>query len=235
MNSDDISSITKPRCCVLAAWSSPRSSRKAAGEATAFMGEEIRPSPNGIVPAGLVKHVVQLDACGSGEKWINALVVVASVSVWRRGAVRREERRSDRQDVRLSPRSVLQLFPAEVLMSLAGYECSVEIGGSESHSIPFWLVSYFFNDAAEEQVRWTPEHDVLKVLYHMVALSVSMMYRRWYYHKVSVNINNHFMSCYIAAHNKLTRGPQTRCSLTSNITVINIIIQTRWMFVYESR
>ena len=38
--------------------------------------------------------------------------------------MRREERRADREDVRLSPGSFLQLFPAEVLMSLAGSECS---------------------------------------------------------------------------------------------------------------
>lgn len=71
--------------------------------------------------------------------------------------MRREERRSDRQDVRLSPGSFLQLFPAEVLMSLAGYECSVEIGvGKEKKlSLDSFVINVilFFYDAAEEQVR----------------------------------------------------------------------------------
>lgn len=72
--------------------------------------------------------------------------------------MRREERRSDRQDVRLSPGSFLQLFPAEVLMSLAGYECSVEIGVGKKEkklSLDSFVINVilFFYDAAEEQVR----------------------------------------------------------------------------------
>lgn len=80
----------------------------------------------------------------------SAVVVVASPSVRRRGAVRREERRSDRQDVRLSPGSFLQLFPAEVLMSA---ERSAEMG--EKQTVTRFLCNYchIFYDTAEEQVR----------------------------------------------------------------------------------
>lgn len=123
-------------------------------------------------------------------EWILWCCRLCVVSVWCRGAVRREERRSDRQDVRLSPGSFLQLFPAEVLMSLAGYECSVEIGvGKEKKlSLDSFVINVilFFYDAAEEQVRWTPEH----------FKSILKINRRWCYKVPSCRV--------IAAHIKAT-------------------------------
>lgn len=82
------------------------------------MGKEVRPSPDGIAPGGFLKAHISCFVCG-----IKLIGAVVSVSVWRRGAVRREKRRSDREDVRLPPRSFLQLFPAQVLMSLSEDEC----------------------------------------------------------------------------------------------------------------
>lgn len=68
--------------------------------------------------------------------------------------MRREERRSDRQDVRLSPGSFLQLFPAEVLMSLAGYECiALRLEGGKKKKLIVINFILFFYDAAEEQMR----------------------------------------------------------------------------------
>lgn len=61
--------------------------------------------------------------------WTCVNVVVFAVRPGR--ALRRQERISHREDVRLSPRSFLQLFPVEVLMSLIGYECSIEMRWDE--------------------------------------------------------------------------------------------------------
>lgn len=54
--------------------------------------------------------------------------------------MRGEERRSDREDVRLSPGSFLQLLPAEVLMSRAGSECRIE--DEEKHRFLYCHIFY---------------------------------------------------------------------------------------------
>lgn len=72
--------------------------------------------------------------------------------------MRREERRADREDVRLSSGSFLQLFPAEVLMSISGYECKIETEGEKLSLDSFVFNVIFFYDGAE--VRGTPDPDI---------------------------------------------------------------------------
>lgn len=70
--------------------------------------------------------------------------------------MRRAERRSNRQDVRLSPGSFLQLLPAEVLMSLSGSECSIETEGKQTRALFLCNYYHIFYDAVEEQVAVQP-------------------------------------------------------------------------------
>lgn len=70
--------------------------------------------------------------------------------------MRRAERRSNRQDVRLSPGSFLQLLPAEVLMSLSGSECSIETEGKQTRTLFLCNYYHIFYDAVEEKVAVQP-------------------------------------------------------------------------------
>ncbi len=149
-----------------AAWSSPRSSWKAAGEAASFMGEEIWSSPDGTFTVMLFwrMHV----AAGRRE---SNLSLFSSIAVWCRGAVRREERRSDRQDVRLSPGSFLQLFPAEVLMSLAGCECS-DMRRRGEKNCQFTVIFY---DTVEERVLPNP-YEKRTIVVLMISIYILILY-----------------------------------------------------------
>lgn len=132
------------------------------------MGKEIRPSPN-----GMKKYCIHwflhwfVSQQGEINQNLMLLLLFPSLhpsihpsipSVWCRGAVRREERRTDRQDVRLSPGSFLQLFPAEVLMSLnLNVALRWDEQGKKKLSLDsFVIIVIFFYNTAEEQVRWLP-------------------------------------------------------------------------------
>lgn len=92
------------------------SSGETAGKAAAVVGEEVRTSAYGRSTVSSLRNG-HVTLCSPKVRNRPTNLSLSSVPVWRRRAVCSAERRADRQDVRLSPWSFLQLLPAEVLMS----------------------------------------------------------------------------------------------------------------------
>lgn len=113
------------RVCVFSARSSPWCAGEAADQESQSLGEEVR---TGSLCESLSTNTPKLFYCIYFH-WVVYWVYYTCAyllctadtfplwSVWPRGILRHQERLPDREDVRLSPGSVLQLLLAEVLVS----------------------------------------------------------------------------------------------------------------------